>query len=248
MNRLLLLAAGVAALGLTACHREVRRVEPLRTIARLDCPEQQGQLKRVSAAPDGQACVYQADATEVTLKLLALNNGDAHAALAPIEAELKGLMPAKEEAAAAKADAEADAADKGDDEDDNDAKHEKVSIDFPGLHVKAENGNAEVEVGGVHVDADDNGKAVVKVGDHTTINAENERAEIRDGHDDQEGFHATYILASDKMPSGYHVVGYEARGPKAGPIAVAIVKSRAEHQDRDVFDDMKALVKKNVGG
>ena len=59
---------------------------------------------------------------------------------------------------------------------------------------------------------------------------------------------STYILASDKGANGYHVVGYEARGPKAGPIVVAVVKAqREERSQHDLFDDMKDLVERNVG-
>ena len=59
---------------------------------------------------------------------------------------------------------------------------------------------------------------------------------------------STYILASDKGANGYHVVGYEARGPKAGPIVVAVVKARRDDRNQhDLFDDMKDLVERNVG-
>jgi hypothetical protein len=237
MNRLLLLAAGVAALSLGACHRDIHRGrwhEPLKTISKLDCPDAQGELKRVSASPDGLTCAYQGDNTEVSLRLISLTNGDAQAALTPIETELKTLMPPPAPPPAAPGAPGVD--------DDND----KVSIDFPGLHVRADNGNAEVRVGGIHVDADDAG-AQVRMGGNTAINADDRGAEIRQARSSEAGVRSTFILASDKMPSGYHVVGYEARGPKAGPIVVAVVKSKADHNEHDAFDDMKALVTLNVG-
>jgi hypothetical protein len=60
---------------------------------------------------------------------------------------------------------------------------------------------------------------------------------------------ATLILASDKATSGYRVVGYEARGPKGGPLAVAVVKAKGrDGSDHDIFEDMKTLVRRNVGG
>ncbi|MGE5564757.1 MAG: hypothetical protein ACM3YN_01180 [Parcubacteria group bacterium] len=237
MNRLMLLAAGVAALSLGACHREVHRAEvhgPLKTVSRLDCPEAQGQLKRVSAAPDGLTCAYEGDDTEVTLRLVSLTDGDAQAALSPIEADLKSLMPAPNPPTVPTPAG-------------TESKTENVAIDFPGLQVHANDGGAQVRVGGINVDADDNG-AQVRMGGNTAVNADQRGAEIRQGRSDEAGFRSTFILASDKMTSGYHVVGYEARGPKAGPLVVAVVKSRAEHNDRSVFNDMKALVKKNVGG
>jgi hypothetical protein len=238
MNRLMLLAVGVAALSLSACQREVRRIQPLKTVSELTCPVMQGDLKRVSAAADGKTCAYQGDDTEVTLRLIALDNGDTRAALAPIEADLKGVMPvAAPEPPEAPAAPEEPAA----------ATGENVMIDFPGLKVHADDAGAQVRVAGLHVDANDNG-AQVRLGGDTTVNANEEGAEIHQARNNDEGFRSTFILASDKMPSGYRVLGYEARGPKAGPLVVAIVKSRAEHNDRDVFNDMKALVKLNVGG
>ena len=243
MNRLMLLAAGVAAFSLGACDREIHHGpwhEPLKTISKLDCPDSQGQLKRVSVSPDGLTCGYQSDNTEVTLRLISLTNGDAQAALTPIETELKAMMPPPTPPAPPAAPAAPGApAAKSD--------NEKVSIDFPGLHVRADNGNAEVKIGGVHVDADDNG-AKVRMGDDTAINADERGAEIHQGRSSDAGTRATFILASDKMPGGYHVLGYEARGPKGGPLVVAVVKSKATHSEHDVFDDMKALVRHNVGG
>ena len=64
-----------------------------------------------------------------------------------------------------------------------------------------------------------------------------------------DGVRATLILASDKATSGYRVVGYEARGPKGGPLAVATVKAKGRNgSDHDIFEDMKTLVRHNVGG
>jgi hypothetical protein len=233
MNRLMLSAAVMAALSLTACQREVRRIQPLKTVSQLTCPVMQGQLKRVSASPDGQTCAYRADDTEVTLRLVALKGGDARAALAPVETELKGLMPVSKPEPVP----EEPAASAG----------ENVAIDFPGLQVHANDAGAQVRVAGMHVDADDNG-AKVRLGGDTIVNANENGAEIRQSQSNDEGVRSTFILAGDKVSGGYRVVGYEARGPKTGPLVVAVVKSRAEHNDREVFNDMKALVKLNAGG
>ena len=47
---------------------------------------------------------------------------------------------------------------------------------------------------------------------------------------------------------GNHVVPVLC-GPKAGPIVVAVVKAqREERSQHDLFDDMKDLVERNVGG
>lgn len=230
MNRIALLAAGCAALALAACdHPDAARQRAeaeLKVVSKLDCPATQGELTRVSAAVDGQTCVYSAEGTEVTLKILPLAGGDAAAALTPLETELKALLPAKPSAAPA------DAAANGD---------EAVNIRLPGVSIEASNDNARVKVaGGVNIDADD------------------ERAEVRvmsDSDDDARGHHrdkgvaATFILASDDPASPWKVVGYEARGPKGGPLVVATVKAKArDHDGHDLFDDMKALIRHNVGG
>jgi len=249
MKHVVLLATGAALLTLGACQREVRIEKTfdhedgvMRTISKLDCPENQGELKRISAAPDGLTCAYAADGAEVTLRLVSLANGDAKAALDPIEAELKGLIPppSKDGKAVAEADAKATVAD------DTSSHEGKAEIDFPGLHIKADDSGAKIRVGGIKVDANDDG-AEVRVGEATTVNANDNGAEIRNNHAG-EGVRATYILASDKIPAGgYEVVGYEARGPKAGPIVVAVVKAREGQHQHDLFDDMKELVERNVG-
>lgn len=242
MTRLMLLAA--AALSLAACDRTVTRSETitetdhgeaLRTIARLECPEKEGDLKLVTAATDGKTCAYETDGAEVTLRLIALENGDDKAVLDPIETELKGLIPPPEKGAGATADA------------DGDSSGDKTEINLPGLHIKADDSGANVQIGGIKVDADDEG-AKVKVGNSVTVNANDEGAEIRNARTGDD-VRATYILVSDKAAGGHHVVGYEARGPKAGPIVVAVVKAtRDERSQHDLFDDMKDLVKRNVGG
>ena len=63
---------------------------------------------------------------------------------------------------------------------------------------------------------------------------------------ERRGFRATYILAKDNLKDGWKAVGYEAAGPKSGPITVAVFK--AHHGDHhDVSEDVKRLVRKNAG-
>jgi hypothetical protein len=59
----------------------------------------------------------------------------------------------------------------------------------------------------------------------------------------------TYILASKTPgPHGFRLAGYEARGPRIGPLAVASVKSKSDKDRDEIYDDMKALLRRNVGG
>ena len=62
------------------------------------------------------------------------------------------------------------------------------------------------------------------------------------------GVRATFIYTGVDLPAGYRFVGYEAGGPKRGPITVAIVKSKSEGPDGgDLYPDVKKLVRKNGG-
>ncbi len=239
MNRIALLAAGCAALALAACdHPDAARqnqARALKVVSKLDCPAAQGRLKLTSAAPDGLTCAYGADGVEVTLTLVKLENGDAAKALAPIEASLRGLMPAKPGIAAA------DAPSGGDD----------VDIKLPGLSITTSGDSANVSVGGAdgpQINADDDG-AEIRVQRNVEVNGEKTEHESRRRHRGDDGVYARFILASDKAPGDWAVVGYEARGPKGGPLVVATLKAkRGHHSDDDSFADADALVRHNVGG
>ncbi|MDB5456954.1 MAG: hypothetical protein JWP92_2539 [Caulobacter sp.] len=264
MRGLMWLAAGAGVLTLAACdaqrsqerehHATAVRREALRVIDRLDCPEKQGELKRVSVAADGRSCAYASRETEVVLRLIALNGGDAETALAPIETDLKTLVPAPKAAPISS------------------GRHAKdgASIRLPGVRIEAGDHGADIKIGGLSINSrDDNAQVridhnvTVREGDKTVniqandeggdgdvaIHADENGAEIRKRRLGPQSIRATLILASDKAPSGYHVVGYEARGPKGGPLAVAVVKAKDRNSDEhDVFKDMKALIRRNVGG
>ncbi|MDR6625724.1 hypothetical protein [Caulobacter segnis] len=258
------LLIGVGATALSACHRAEEPRErhlslrqPLRVIDRLDCPEKQGALRRVSVAADGQSCVYQSPIASVDLRLVRFTGGDAEAALSPIEAELKGVMPPPPPTPKPP----------------HDAKGEKnhASIHLPGVSIDAHGDSADIRIGHLTINSDggaaevkvnknvsgksDEGKGLVNItadeehGDgNVAIRASDGGAEIRakKGGDD---VRSTLILANDKAPKGFRLAGYEARGPKGGPLAVAVVKAKTrDTDDHDLFKDMKALVRHNVGG
>lgn len=247
---------------------------PPKARAALDCPTSQGDLDRTSVAPDGKTCLYTTrDGDQVSLRLIPVSSSY-EAALQPVEQELQGEVQTEQEAAAAKAataaaDAKAAAADakatagvaaeaakaakqaaedaatelKDADDGDHAARHpgrnEHAHIDLPGIHIDADDdGKANVNVGMIHVNAGDNG-AVVRMSRDVRLRGEAFSREKR-------GFRATYILAKDNLKDGWKTVGYEAAGPKTGPITVAVVKARTgDHHD--VFGDVKRLVRKNAG-
>ena len=64
---------------------------------------------------------------------------------------------------------------------------------------------------------------------------------------EKRGMRATFIYAGDDLSGGYKYLGYEASGPKTGPIVVAVVKSTTENRHDDMYDDVKKLVRRNGG-
>jgi hypothetical protein len=259
IRTLVLLAAGVSAVALAGCGPNVHfgpavDIESrgaMKVISKLTCPKDQGHLNLVSAAPDGLSCQYKGDDTEVTLRLLALNGDTPHSALTPIETELKALMPEIKSAGQSE-----------------ETSGDQQTVDLPGIHIRAGDHGAKVRVAGVNINADDDA-AEIRVGQNTsddetagnktvTVKSDDSNVQIDNSSSDDNRRHrrrhsddvtALYMLASDKAASGYRVVGYNAAGPKGGPLAVAIVKSRSSEDDEHrVFDDAKALVRLNVGG
>ncbi|WP_372786379.1 hypothetical protein [Phenylobacterium sp.] len=270
---LYLSACGLALMSAAACAPTA----PPTARAALDCPANQGDLERTSISPDKKTCLYASrDGDQVSLRLIPVS-ANYEMALQPVEQELQAEVQTDQEAASAKvtvaagdakaaaADAKAAAAsateaekaarqaaeDAGHeladaDKDDKDTprgahpdRNEHAHIDLPGIHIDADDdGKADVNVGMIHVNAGENG-AVVRMSRDVRLRGE---AFSRD----KRGFRATYILAKDNLKDGWKTVGYEAAGPKAGPITVAVVKARTgDHHD--VFDDVKRLVRRNGG-
>lgn len=180
--------------------------------------------------------------------------GQADAEAARAEADI-----ARINADAARVEAQADA---------STASQDSAHISAPGLRVDAEGDRARVSLPGIHVDADGD-KANVRIGgftirangdeanisspgggsparDAVSIQARDDAARIRT-RAPGEATRQTYLL-TDNAPSaaGWRLVGYEARGPRGGPIVVATVRARERHSD-GVFDDAKDLVSLNVG-
>lgn len=263
MNRLILASSCLVVLAAAAACGP--RTSPMAR-ATLDCPADEGDLTRNSVAADGKTCLYTTrDGDEVSLRLIPVS-GAYQAALVPIEQELNAEVLTDKEVAAAKvktADEDAKTA-KADGKGAAEAAKQAASdalgtardaeaaakdasdvdavtrIDLPGIHISADEngGKANVDVGSIHVDAGDTG-AVIRMDRPTRLRGEALSPEKR-------GFRATYILANDNLKNGWRAVGYEAAGPKVGPITVAVVKSRTGEHDH-ILDDVKRLVRLNAG-
>jgi hypothetical protein len=217
--------------------------------AALDCPQTQGELARVSMSPDRKSCLYRAESgVEVRLRLIATGGRPEHA-LAKIEAELldapaapsalpaSGAAAVHREADAVARQATSDVAHGADHAKDatSDAS-EEVHIDVPGLKVVARDDDAKVEIGPIKVDA--NGEnATVRVMRNVRLKGESLSPKKR-------GFRATFFKAEDR-PEGDRFVGYEAAGPRAGPITVATAASTTDLDD--LREDVERLVRRNGG-
>jgi hypothetical protein len=205
---------------------------PVTVAATLNCPEREGDLSRVSMASDGRSCQYRGEEDQdVTLSLLPLNGQAPQAGLAPTEAELRTLVPARSGPSAVNIEA-------NDGPGDHDNDHAK--IDLPGLHINANGDKADIRVLGADIKADgDEADIKTDVGmKGAAIHAGPGGAEIRAGDVGRHSAELVFVLAGDKPgPSGYRAVGYVARGPAAGPLVVGEFKSKTDRRqghDRDL--------------
>lgn len=272
MKPLVLLAASALALSGAACAPGVAPTAR----ATLDCPATEGDLTRTSVSADQRTCLYTTrGGNEVSLRLIAAPGGY-EAVLAPIEQELRAEIATDPQGAVAPTEAK-DPDAKGPDAKGPDAKgpgvdaakaareaaedagrEAKDAEDAAGVRIDASRGKGEhahIDLPGIHINADDSGKADVNVG-MIHVNAGENGAVVRIARDvrlrgeafsrERRGFRATYILAQDNLKDGWKAVGYEAGGPKSGPVTVAVVKVKA-HDHHDVFDHVKRLVRKNGG-
>ena len=65
---------------------------------------------------------------------------------------------------------------------------------------------------------------------------------------EKRGIRATFISSRKNAADGYRFVGYEAAGPKVGPLTVAVVKSKSEiDQDDRLYKAVRRLVRANGG-
>ncbi|MBW8816496.1 MAG: hypothetical protein JF588_24015 [Caulobacterales bacterium] len=266
----LLLAASGLALTAAACTQ----APPPR--ATLECPAARGDLTRTSVAADGKTCTYvTSSGADVTLQLVSVQGG-VDGTLASVEntlmagrqadaADAKDVKGAKgdSEDSAKAADKTAAAAEK-----DADKARKEAAEDAHGADVSLENGHVgvsthdhgatHVNLPGIHITADDdNDTAHVQVGP-ININAGEGKATVRMKHDvrlrgealnpQKRGFRAMFLYHGDDLPEGYRYVGYEAGGPKTGPIVVAVVKSKSADADGGrIQSDITKLVRLNGG-
>jgi len=264
MKTLLFVAASALALTAAACAPTAR--PDLRTA--LDCPASQGDLTRTGKAADGKTCTYRSsEGAEVSLQLVPVK-GDAAATLQAIEDQIapavtrtaadeatKDAADAAKDAAAAAKEAVEDAGHAvsatdgaGDKVDIQIDKHghrvtadgDTAKVDLPGLHISANDEDANVRIGGIRINANGDEESVHIIRDVRMRGEALSRT--------KRGIRATFISSGKSDPNGYRFVGYEAAGPKTGPLTVAVVKAKTEiDHNGDIARDVQRLVRRNGG-
>jgi len=112
-------------------------------------------------------------------------------------------------------------------------------INLPGVRIDAEGDNATVDIGGIHVNANQD-QATMRMFRDVRLRGQAFSRE-------KNGVRATFFARRDNLPDGYRFVGYQAAGPKTGPLAVAVVKSREASPGDRLYRDVARLVRRNGG-
>ena len=248
----------------------------LKVVEALQCPQTMGSLTRKGSARDGgTVCTYVgAKGAEVSLHLIRLENASVDSVLQAFQTRLSHEMPltiarlrAAEETAAAeaaRADADAARADADAARAEAAAAGEHTTVQMPGVHIETRGDDANVKlpgidiesrgdrssvrIGGINIQSSDgSGRVNIRAGeDNVSIQSHADSTEVRTSTGG-ESTRVTWVLNDpEASENGWRLVGYEARGPKGGPIVVATVRSRESERGR-AFADARELVALNVG-
>ncbi len=124
--------------------------------------------------------------------------------------------------------------------------------------VVADNGGAtRINLPGIRIEADENDdSASIRIGPlHVNANGDEARMQIRRDvrlkgealSREKRGIRATFIIGERSAGSGSYL-GYEAGGPKTGPLTVAVIRGSGKlDQGDEIYNDVKRLVRKNGG-
>ena len=233
----------------------------LRMVVGLQCPESEGVLTRKgSASPDGQSCHYVGPrGTEVELRLVNLVNTTAETALDRIQNELPGdnpqplkplepLEPLEPMSGSSKTTSVEIPGLKVEE------NGVRSTVRLPGMKIESDGDRSEVRIGGLVIRSDgksDKSQVHIKGPDEqnasVTVNSDEQATHVS-ALSQRNSIRASYRRIAVQLPvaAEWSAVGYEARGPLGGPMVVAIVRSRANNDDR-VFNAAKDLVTLNVG-
>lgn len=137
---------------------------------------------------------------------------------------------------------------------------EKARVRGPGFVVNADGDNAHVKILGMEINANEDTNEVRINRDNWRSNEDTDfeidtsegKPRIKGdgfsmGGKRRQGYRSTYVKTTDAKDAEWTVAGYEAQGPKRGPLVVAVVKSKqarnAEGESQHLFRDATDLVK-----
>lgn len=246
----MILAVGLVAVGLASCGEETVRISerepsieegsPLRAISALNCPAHQGALTRIETASDGLSCLYAGSrGSRVTLQLVTVEaDQPVPDVLAPFDQSIRALLPETAARAAGAGGGEPPVVSVQ-------SNGENARVRLPGIRIDQDDEQTSISIAGIRFHAnngpDPSESEIVSVSTNGTAT---EVRTLAPGPD----IRATYILSDEaESAEGWRTVGYEARGPAAGPVVVALVKSK-DHEEDGLFDAARELVTLNVGG
>lgn len=227
----------LAAAASTAAHAGISADgAPLKPLAVLDCPAEQGALMRMAQAADGKSCDYQGRHGEkVHLALMPLQGRSPSAAMEATRAELHALLPVYNRPPPV--------ADDG-------MTGDRADVDLPFLHVHAVGDHADVRLFGIKISSKGQ-NTDVDVGHgrkRSVVHAGPRGAEVMADEIGRSNASLVYVLAGNhRSPSGYRAVGYIAKGPVTGPLVVAEFRSIHDRHDHDGdHGDIGRLIDRNV--
>ena len=239
MRKTLFLATAAALIATaTLAHAGVQPDgPPLRAPAKLDCPANSANLTRTAQSPDGQWCDYAGQRGEtVRLRLTPLNGQTPSEALAPVRAQLHGLVPVYRNATPV-----------------NYSAGDSADVDVPFVHVHKDGDRADVRLFGIfHIVGHDHDSDFDKGHgqEHASVHAGIRGAEVVADKIGRSNASLVYVLAGNhRYSSGYRAVGYVAKGPSAGPLVVAEFRSPVNsHRDNDTGHlDLDRLIDLQLG-
>ena len=226
----------------------------LKVISSLQCPADQGVLTRIgSASVDGRTCTYSGPrGAEVQLHLVELNGQNVDDVLKRFQNTLIPADEARNGPIAVTATETQNTTVEGENIKSAEvrmpglsvsSKGDRANVSLPGMRIEADGNKANIRIGGLVINADDKGSTVT--GDGLDVQADDNGATVKAVT--RNAIRATMIHAMSKPDAnGWRVVGYDARGPGGGPIALATFRTR----DRDegaIVDSVRELVTLNVG-
>ncbi len=141
---------------------------------------------------------------------------------------------------------------------------DKAHVRMPGITVNADGDKAHVRVMGIEIDANDKENEVRIVrerwrgDDDGDFNIDTSGGHAKADNDGfslggkrRQGYRSTFVKTTEAEGAEWTAAGYEAQGPKRGPLVVAVVKSKAkrdgEGEGKHLFRDATALVRQQFG-